>query len=83
MCPSVRACVVRVSEDQLQFLQVNHKMSLIKVILYVLVMTPGVPGAPEPRMYPRSAQWLGGHFLIIINFSFYGFRMAFGAMLNA
>ena len=26
-------------------------MSLIKVVPYVLGMTPGVPGAPEPRMY--------------------------------
>ena len=24
---------------------------LIKVVPYVLGMTPGVPGAPEPRMY--------------------------------
>ena len=35
-------------------------MSLIKVVPYVLGMTPGVPGAPEPRMYPRS-----GYFLVI------------------
>ena len=25
-------------------------------------MTPGVPGAPEPRMYPRS-----GYFLVLNN----------------
>jgi len=41
-------------------LQANHKMSLIKVVPYVLGMTPGVPGAPKPRMYPRS-----GYFLVI------------------
>ena len=35
-------------------------MSLIKVVPYVLGMTPGVPGAPEPRMYPRS-----GYFLVL------------------
>ena len=35
-------------------------MSLIKVIPYVLGMTPGIPGAPEPRMYPRS-----GYFLVV------------------
>ena len=28
-------------------------MSLIKVVPYVVGVTPGVPGAPEPRMYPR------------------------------
>ena len=33
-------------------------MSLIKVVPYVLGMTPGVPGAPEPRMYPRSGYFL-------------------------
>ena len=54
---SVLQCVCP-SEDQLQFLQANHKMSLIKVVPYVLGMTPGVPGAPEPRMYPRSAYFL-------------------------
>ena len=36
-------------------------MSLIKVVQYVLVVTPWVPGAPEPRMYPRS-----GYFLVIL-----------------
>ena len=61
VCPSVRA-FVRVSEDQLQYLQANHKMSLIKVVPYVVGMTPGVPGAPEPRMYPRS-----GYFLVTYN----------------
>ena len=33
-------------------------MSLIKVAPYVLGVTPGVPGAPEPRMYPRSGYFL-------------------------
>ena len=33
-------------------------MLLIKVVPYVLGMTPGVPGAPEPRMYPRSGYFL-------------------------
>ena len=33
-------------------------MSLIKVVPYVIKMTPGVPGAPEPRMYPRSQYFL-------------------------
>ena len=33
-------------------------MSLIKVVPYVIGMTPGVPGAPEPRMYPRSGYFL-------------------------
>jgi len=37
-------------------------MSLIKVVLYVIGITPGVPGAPEPRMYPRS-----GYFLVLNN----------------
>ena len=41
-------------------MQANHKMSLIKVVPYVVGMTPGVPGAPEPRMYPRS-----GYFLVL------------------
>ena len=36
----------------------NQKMSLIKVVPYVLGVTPGVPGAPEPRMYPRSGYFL-------------------------
>ena len=36
-------------------------MSLIKVVPYVLGLTPGVPGAPEPRMYSRS-----GYFLVSI-----------------
>ena len=35
-------------------------MSLIKVVPYVLGVTPGVLGAPEPRMYPRS-----GYFLVM------------------
>ena len=35
-------------------------MSLIKVVPYVLWVTLGVPGAPEPRMYPRS-----GYFLVL------------------
>ena len=34
----------------------------IKVVPYVIGMTPGVPGAPEPRMYPRS-----GYFLVKYN----------------
>ena len=38
-------------------------MSLIKVVPYVIGMTPGVPGAPEPRMYPRS-----GYFLVFYIF---------------
>ena len=33
-------------------------MSLINVVPYVLGMTPGVPGAPKPRMYPRSGYFL-------------------------
>ena len=33
-------------------------MSLIKDVPYVMGMTPGVPGAPEPRMYPRSGYFL-------------------------
>ena len=33
-------------------------MSLIKVVPYVLWVTLGVPGAPEPRMYPRSRYFL-------------------------
>ena len=33
-------------------------MSVIKVVPYVIGMTPGVPGAPEPRMYPRSGYFL-------------------------
>ena len=37
-------------------------MSLIKVVPYVVGVTPGVPGAPEPRMYPRS-----GYFLVTTN----------------
>ena len=37
-------------------------MSLIKVVPYVLGVTHGVPGAPEPRMYPRS-----GYFLVSNN----------------
>ena len=37
-------------------------MSLIKVVPYVLGMTPGVPGAPESRMYPRSV-----YFLVLYN----------------
>ena len=37
--PCVRPCVRCVSEDQLQFLQGNHKMSLIKVVQYVLGVT--------------------------------------------
>ena len=40
--------------------------SLIKVVPYVLGVTLGVPGAPEPRMYPRS-----GYFLVNTNFSSY------------
>ena len=35
-------------------------MSLIKVVPYVVGVTPGVPDAPEPRMYPRS-----GYFLVV------------------
>ena len=38
-------------------------MSLIKVVPYVLWVTLGVPGAPEPRMYPRS-----GYFLLNIGY---------------
>ena len=33
-------------------------MSLIKVVPYVVGVTPEVPGAPEPRMYPRSGYFL-------------------------
>ena len=33
-------------------------MSLINVVPYVLGMTPGVPGTPEPRMYPQSRYFL-------------------------
>ena len=36
-------------------------MSLIKVVPYVLGVDPGVPGAPEPRLYPRS-----GYFLVVL-----------------
>ena len=54
----LQGTVRSVSEDKLQFLQANHKMSLIKVVPYVIGMTPGVPGAPEPRMYPRSMYFL-------------------------
>ena len=36
-------------------------MSLIKVVPYVLGVTTGVPGAPEPRMYPRR-----GYFLVSV-----------------
>ena len=35
-------------------------MSLIKVVPYVVGVTPRVPGAPEPRLYPHS-----GYFLVI------------------
>ena len=59
--PFVPSCVC-VSKDQLQFLQADHKMSLIKIVPYVLGMAPGVPCAPEPRMYPRSR-----YFLVIDN----------------
>ena len=57
MRPSVRPLVC-VSEDELQFLQANHKMSLIKVVPYVLGVTPGVSGTPEPKMYPHSGYFL-------------------------
>ena len=33
-------------------------MSLIKDVPYVLEVTPGVPGTPEPRMYQRSGYFL-------------------------
>ena len=33
-------------------------MSIIKVAPYVLGVTLGVPGAPEPKMYPRSWYFL-------------------------
>ena len=55
--PSVRACV-RASLRRLAPIPAgDHKMSLIKVVPYVSG-TPGVPGAPEPRMYPRSGYFL-------------------------
>ena len=49
-------------------------MSLINVVPYVLWVTPGVLGAPEPKMYPCS-----GYFLvmkILINFVTYRTRFA-------
>ena len=58
-------------------------MSLIKVVPYVLGVTPGVPGAPEPRMYPCS-----GYFLVktkyitilnILNLKILMLKYVFGA----
>ena len=41
-------------------------MSLIKVVPYVLGLTPGVPGAPEPRMYPHSGYFLVYHYFEVL-----------------
>ena len=41
-------------------------MSLIKVVPYVIGMTPGVPGAPESRMYPRSGYFLVNYKILLI-----------------
>ena len=46
-----RACVC-LSEDQLQFLQANHKMSLITVVPYVLEVTKMTSGLPHDPWGP-------------------------------
>ena len=57
---------VRVSEDQLQFLQANHKMSLVKVVPYVLWVTKMPSGQPGGlRKYPRSGYFLVTTIIII------------------
>ena len=43
-------------------------MSLIKVVPYVLGITPGVPGAPEPRMYPGSGYFLVRYIYKVVMF---------------
>ena len=50
--PYVRACVRRLAPIPAGESQ--------DVVPYVVGLTPGVPGAPEPRMYPRS-----GYFLVL------------------
>ena len=34
-----------------------------------LGLTPGVPGAPEPRIYPRSRYFLVIYYLVTSNFT--------------
>ena len=53
VCVSIRTSV-RVSEDQLQFLQANHKMSLIKVVPYVLGVDPWGPGCSQTQNVPAQ-----------------------------
>ena len=59
--PSVRPYVL-VSEDQLQFLQANHKMLLIKVVPYVLGVDSWGPRCSRTQNVPRS-----GYFLVLTN----------------
>jgi hypothetical protein len=55
-CPSVqRLAPILAGESQ----DVTNK-----VVPYVLGVTPGIPGAPEPRMYPRSGYFLVRNILI-------------------
>ena len=49
-------------------------MSLIKVVPYVLGMTPGVPGAPEPRIYPCSGYFLVAYKMSPIKKNYYIFK---------
>ena len=55
VCLSFRACV-RVSEDYLRFLQAYRKMSLIKVVWYVLRVKSLHPGSPSHPSQTAAAE---------------------------